>query len=177
MKSVIIIIFIICTLIIVWFSWWVSLRQRRYHGIFRFFAFESILVLILLNYPLWFKNPFSFHQVISWILLILSFIVAVVGFYIFYSKGKPADQMEDTSSLITTGLYNYIRHPLYLSLILMGFGILAKDAGIIQWIFTLINFIALILTARVEEKEMIMKFGDDYNKYMKRTKMFIPFIF
>jgi protein-S-isoprenylcysteine O-methyltransferase Ste14 len=109
--------------------------------------------------------------------LILSFIVAVVGFYTFYSKGKPADQMEDTSSLITTGLYNYIRHPLYLSLILMGFGILSKDAGIIQWIFALINFIALILTARVEEKEMIMKFGDDYNKYMKRTKMFIPFIF
>lgn len=85
--------------------------------------------------------------------------------------------MEDTSSLITTGLFKYIRHPLYLSLILLGFGILAKNAGLIQWIFSLINFFSMILTAKVEEKEMILKFGDDYKEYMKKTKMFIPFIF
>jgi protein-S-isoprenylcysteine O-methyltransferase Ste14 len=109
--------------------------------------------------------------------LILSFIVAVVGFYTFYSKGKPRDQMEDTSSLITTGLFKYIRHPLYLSLILLGFGILAKNARLIQWIFALINFVSMILTAKVEEKEMTLKFGDNYKEYMKKTKMFIPFIF
>lgn len=85
--------------------------------------------------------------------------------------------MEDTSSLITTGFYKYIRHPLYLSLILLGFGVLAKNPGLIQWIFALINFIALILTAKVEEKEMILKFGNDYKEYMKKSKMFIPFIF
>lgn len=85
--------------------------------------------------------------------------------------------MEDTSSLITTGLFKYIRHPLYLSLILMGFGILAKNTGIIQWILALINFGAIILTAKVEEKEMMLKFGDDYKKYMEKTKMFIPYIF
>jgi protein-S-isoprenylcysteine O-methyltransferase Ste14 len=104
-------------------------------------------------------------------------MVAVVGFNTFYSKGKPKDQLEDTTKLITSGLFKYIRHPLYLSLILLGFGIMAKHAGPAQWILALVNFVALILTARVEEKEMIMKFGDDYKKYMEKTKMFIPFIF
>lgn len=177
MNSTSIIILILCTIALMIFTWWISLRDRRYHGIFRFFAFESILVLILLNYPVWFKDPFSIHQIISWILLISSLLVAAIGFHTFYSKGKPGDQMEDTSSLITTGMYKYIRHPLYLSLILMGFGILAKSPGPVQWILALINFIALVLTARIEEKEMIMKFRDDYKKYMEKTKMFIPFIF
>jgi protein-S-isoprenylcysteine O-methyltransferase Ste14 len=177
MNTIIIIIFAICTITIVWFSWWVSLRQRRYHGIFRFFAFESILVLILLNCPVWFKDPFSLHQIISWILLILSILVAVIGFQTFYSRGKPKDQMEDTSRLITNGLYKYIRHPMYLSLILVGFGVLAKDCGYLQWLFAVINFVAIILTAKAEEKEMMVKFGDDYREYMKRTKMFIPFVF
>jgi len=85
--------------------------------------------------------------------------------------------MEDTTKLISTGLFKYIRHPLYLSLMLGGFGILAKDYGYIQWILALTNFISLIITAKVEEKEMIKKFGDDYIDYMKHTKMFIPFIF
>ena len=177
MNTIIIIIFVICTITIVWFSWWVSLRQRRYHGIFRFFAFESILVLILLNCPVWFNDPFSLHQIISWILLILSILVAVIGFQTFYSRGKPKDQMEDTSRLITTSLYKYIRHPLYLSLILVGFGVLAKNCGYLQWLFAVINFVAIILTAKAEEKEMMVKFGDDYREYMKRTKMFVPFVF
>lgn len=84
--------------------------------------------------------------------------------------------MEDTTSLIVTGLFKYIRHPLYLSLILGGFGVLAKNDGYIQWILALINLISMIITAKVEEKEMIRKFGDEYLVYMKKTKMFIPFI-
>jgi protein-S-isoprenylcysteine O-methyltransferase Ste14 len=85
--------------------------------------------------------------------------------------------MENTTTLITTGVYKYIRHPMYLSLMLIGFGVLAKDCGYQQWLLAIINFIALILTARVEEKEMLLKFGDDYRKYMTKTKMFIPFVF
>jgi protein-S-isoprenylcysteine O-methyltransferase Ste14 len=177
MNTAIIIILIFCTIAIAWFTWWMSLRGKRYHGISRFFAFESILILVLLNYPVWFKDPFSLHQVISWILLISSIIVALAGIRIFVIEGKPKDQIEDTSRLITTGLYKYIRHPMYLSLMLAGFGILAKDYGYIQLIFALINFIALILTARIEEREMILKFGDDYIKYMISTKMFIPYVF
>jgi protein-S-isoprenylcysteine O-methyltransferase Ste14 len=153
-----------------------SLRGKRYHGIARFFAFESILVLILLNYPVWFKDPFSLHQVISWILLILSIIVALAGIRIFIIEGKPKDQVEDTSRLITNGLYKYIRHPMYLSLILAGFGVYFKDPGFPQWLFALINLIALIITARIEEKEMVIKFGNEYREYMKNTKMFIPYI-
>ncbi len=177
MNLIAIIILVTGTITLIWFTWWVSLKGKRFHGIFRFFAFESILVLILLNYPIWFKDPFSLHQIISWILLILSILVAAVGFQTLYSKGKPTDQMENTSVLITTGVYKYIRHPMYLSLMLVGFGVMAKDCGYLQWIIAAINFIALILTARVEEKEMLAKFSDNYETYMKKTKMFIPFIF
>jgi protein-S-isoprenylcysteine O-methyltransferase Ste14 len=177
MKPVIIIILLTFTIVLAWLTWWISLRGKRYHGIFRFISFECILILVLYNYPVWFNDPFSLHQIISWILLLLSLVVAASGFYTFYSKGKPRDRMEETTTLITTGLFKYIRHPLYLSLILGGFGILAKDYGYIQWILTILNFTALIITARVEEKEMKIKFGHEYSEYINKTKMFIPYIF
>ncbi|MCK4854394.1 MAG: isoprenylcysteine carboxylmethyltransferase family protein, partial [Bacteroidales bacterium] len=89
---------------------------------------------------------------------------------------KPADGMEETTALITSGLYKYKRHPLYLSLILGGFGVMMKDLNRLSLILALVNLLALYLTARVEEKEMIKRFGQDYVVYMNGTKMFIPFM-
>jgi protein-S-isoprenylcysteine O-methyltransferase Ste14 len=130
-----------------------------------------------LNSPVWFKNVLTTWQIISWILLLGSLVFAIWGFVLLYRMGKPADgHLERTTRLITTGLYGYIRHPLYLSLILGGFGAMAKDPGYFQIMLSLINFIALYFTARVEEGEMIQKFGEEYKEYKKKTKMFIPFI-
>jgi protein-S-isoprenylcysteine O-methyltransferase Ste14 len=177
MKPVNLIILIAGTLLLIYFSWVASIREKRYHGIYRFFAFESIFLLVLMNYPEWFKHVFAVNQIISWILLLGSLIFAIWGFVLLYRMGKPAEgHLERTTRLITTGLYGYIRHPLYLSLILGGFGAMAKDPGYLQILLAIINFIALIFTARVEEQEMIMKFGEEYREYKKQTKMFIPYI-
>jgi protein-S-isoprenylcysteine O-methyltransferase Ste14 len=176
MDKVEIIILIILTIVISWLSWIVSLRDKRYHGIFRFVSFESILILVLLNYPLWFKNPLAWYQLVSWVLLGGSLLVAFFGFYLYYHHGKPADGMEETTALITSGLYRYIRHPLYLSLILGGFGIMMKDLNWLSLILAFVNLLALYLTAKVEEKEMIKRFDKDYEEYMSGTKMFIPYI-
>jgi protein-S-isoprenylcysteine O-methyltransferase Ste14 len=171
-----IIILVILTIVFAWLSWIISLKDKRYHGIFRFISFECILILVLLNHPVWFQHPLAWYQVVSWLLLGGSLLVAFLGFYHFYHHGKPSDGMEETTTLITTGLYRYIRHPLYLSLILGGFGIMMKDLGWRNIILSLINLLALLLTARVEEKEMLKRFGKDYEAYMSRTKIFIPYL-
>lgn len=164
------------TVFIILFSWFLSLKHGRYHGIPRFFAFESILILLLLNIKVWFKDPFSFHQVVSWILLISSFYPAIDGYILLKRQGRPDSNFENTSRLVKTGIYHYIRHPLYLSLFLLGTGILLKNPASLQLILGIIITLALFLTAKVEEKEMIRKFGDEYRDYMKETKMFLPFL-
>ena len=44
---------------------WRALRDLRTHGFYRFFAFESLLALVLLNAPLWFRDPFCARQMAS----------------------------------------------------------------------------------------------------------------
>jgi protein-S-isoprenylcysteine O-methyltransferase Ste14 len=167
---------IIGTVLIILFSWFLSVRYKRYHGIVRFFAFESVFILVLLNLKVWFINPFSLLQIFSWILLILSAYVVITGYLLLKRKGKPDSNFENTSILVKSGIYGYIRHPLYLSIFLLGTGVMLKDTGLVQFALGIINLIAIYFTARIEEKEMIAKFGDDYRVYMKETKMFIPFI-
>ena len=164
------------TIFIVIFSWFLSVKYKRYHGIARFFAFESVFILVLLNYRIWFFNPFSVLQVISWILLILSAYIVITGYLLLKRKGKPSINFENTSLLVRSGIYGYIRHPLYLSIFLFGTGVMLKDPVHEQLVLGTINFVAVWVTARIEEREMVEKFGDEYRTYMKETKMFIPFI-
>lgn len=171
------IILIVGTILIILFSWFLSIRQGRYHGIARLFSFESIFILVLLNYNVWFVNPFSTLQIISWLFLFLSIYIAVAGFLLLKEIGKPGTNFENTSVLVKESLYKYIRHPLYLSLFLLGTGVMLKEVGTVQIIAGLVNLVALYVTSRIEEREMISKFGIEYLEYLKKTKMFIPFIF
>jgi protein-S-isoprenylcysteine O-methyltransferase Ste14 len=164
------------TLFIILFSWFLSIQYKRYHGIARFFAFESVFILVILNYKAWFESPFSIPQIFSWILLTLSACIAISGYLTLKRKGKPEINFENTSILVKSDLYKYIRHPLYLSIFLFGTGVLLKQPGKLQLILGIVNLVAICLTARIEENEMIAKFGDEYRNYIRETKMFIPFL-
>lgn len=172
-----IIIFIAGTILIILFSWFVSLRERRYHGIPRFFAFEGLLALGLLNSPAWFKDPLSVLQILSWLLFIFSIYYAFTAFSLFQRHGKPGRNFENTTKLVTTGLYHYVRHPMYGSLLFFGWGIFLKSVTWQSFTIILIISVALFITCKVEEKEMLKKFGDEYVIYLTKTKMFIPYLY
>jgi hypothetical protein len=57
-----------------------SSPHRRSHGFFRFFAFEAILCLVVLNAPRWFSRPGAPRQLLSWVLLAGSLLLALGHF-------------------------------------------------------------------------------------------------
>jgi len=167
---------IIGTVVIVVFSWFFSIKEKRYHGIARIFAFESIFILVLLNYRLWFRDPLSWHQLLSWIFLFACIYPGIAGYLLLKRRGRSEKSFENTTVLVKSGIYKYIRHPLYCSLLLLGTGVMFKDPGIAQLVLGIINAVAIYFTARIEEKEMVARFGSEYVEYMRETRMFIPYL-
>ncbi len=156
---------------------WQSLRNPRSHGFYRFFAFESILVLTLLNLEHWFVDPFSVKQIVSWLLLLCSAVLVAHGFYLLHAIGRPRSGIEDTTTLVMVGAYKYIRHPLYSSLLFFAWGVFFKNPSWLGGVLAIAASAFLVATAKVEELENIRNFGADYRIYMNKTKMFIPFLF
>jgi protein-S-isoprenylcysteine O-methyltransferase Ste14 len=180
-----IITFCIGTAILIFISR-ASLRSPRSHGFFRFFAWEALLALFLLNVEHWFKNPLTWYQVIAWILLLLCIIPVVWGTLLLRKRGRPVEEragdpsllaFEKTTRLVSSGIYKYIRHPLYSSLLLLALGIFFKLPSWGGALLALLAALFLYLTARADEAECCGFFGLEYQEYMKTTRRFIPFLF
>jgi len=84
--------------------------------------------------------------------------------------------MEKTTKLVVEGAYRYIRHPMYSSLLFLGWGAFFKSISILGMVLAVLATIFLILTGKMEEKENIRYFGREYEGYINKTKMFIPFV-
>lgn len=65
---------------------------------------------------------------------------------------------------------------MYASLLFMGWGMFLKDIGWISVVMVTFITIAVFITCKVEEKELIAKFGVEYRQYMKKTKLWIPLV-
>jgi protein-S-isoprenylcysteine O-methyltransferase Ste14 len=178
-----IIIFIIISAVIMYVSRR-SLTNFRTHGFYRFFAWEAILIITMLNIDYWIYEPQSIHQIISWCLLVISIFLVIHGFKLLINIGRPGDEradpslitVEKTTKLVKVGAYKYIRHPLYGSLLFLDWGVFFKHLSWIAFCLAVLATFFLIMTAKMEEAENISFFGNDYREYMKRTKMFFPFL-
>jgi protein-S-isoprenylcysteine O-methyltransferase Ste14 len=154
-----------------------DLRSPRAHGFYRFFAFEALLGLVLLNARAWLRAPLSPRQVLSWLCLLASAGLALHGFSLLRRLGRPDGPIEHTTQLVTSGAYRYVRHPLYSSLFWLGLGAFLKDPSWLGTALLLGLAAALLATARVEERENLARFGEAYAAYCRRTRRFVPFVF
>jgi protein-S-isoprenylcysteine O-methyltransferase Ste14 len=84
--------------------------------------------------------------------------------------------MEDTQAVVEIGAYRYIRHPLYASLMLLGWGVFFKGVDFPSGILAFGATIFWIMTARYEERFNLERLGAAYSEYMERTKKFVPFL-
>jgi protein-S-isoprenylcysteine O-methyltransferase Ste14 len=149
-----------------------SLLSLRAHGFHRFFAWEILLMMSLLNVGTWFHNPFAWHQLISWVLLIISIVLVILGVRLLRQIGEQeADRndaslyaFEKTSKLVTVGLYRYIRHPLYSSLLFLGWGMFFKSPSWLDAGLAILCTFFLTATARVEEDENVKYLSSVHNE-------------
>ena len=166
---------------------WVSRRSLpcpRSHGFSRFFAFEAVLALLVLNVTHWFQRPFSTPQLVSWVFLCVSGLFVVWGVVLLRRLGgfRPSAEMapeygwEKTGRLVTVGVYRYIRHPMYSSVLFLAWGAVLKRVTVGTLVLGAVAAVSLVLTAKTEETENVKRFGTEYLEYMRRTHRFVPFL-
>jgi protein-S-isoprenylcysteine O-methyltransferase Ste14 len=110
------------------------------------------------------------------VLLISGLLVAIIARRTLAANWSSAVALKKDHELITTGLYHYIRHPIYTGMLLMFLGttLLLGTVGACIGFFIILS--GFLLKLRREEALMTEHFAQEYTAYKKQTKTLIPFI-
>ena len=75
--------------------------------------------------------------------------------------------------MVVRGLYRWVRHPLYLAMLMMiwSYPDLTADRLLFNVLFTGWIIVGTVL----EERDLVENFGDDYRNYQRRVPMLIPY--
>ncbi len=132
---------------------------------------QFLLILILL-----YINESIFTNTLSMFISLSGFSVGIYAItYNKISNFNIVPEIKKEAQLITHGMYSYIRHPMYFSVLLIMLGVITTQINILNiFIYALLVFV-LYLKAKKEESLWSNK-TNEYKKYQKKTKMFIPFL-
>jgi len=112
--------------------------------------------------PVGIKMPFGV------VLMVLSGFLAIKGLSIVFGEKR------ENPEVIRKSVFNVVRHPIYLSEILLYLGLLMLSISLIAVLVWVISILFLYYISRYEERVLIARFGKDYEQYMQEVPMFIP---
>jgi len=164
------------------------------HGLSRIFKKLGLLTYIVplftwlpLAYLIYTKRTFILHNKldIPVILNISGIALLVLGTLIHLWTGKllglwgliglPEISTRIKGKLVTEGPFSVVRHPTYFAHTLIFSGIFLITGVVAVGIITLLDFLVVfVLIIPLEEKELLNRFGKDYNLYRKRVPKYFP---
>jgi protein-S-isoprenylcysteine O-methyltransferase Ste14 len=108
--------------------------------------------------------------------VLLGWGVAYVANRAISESWSPTIDKTKEQNLVASGVYSVVRHPLYLSgiLVLTGTNIYFESSW--AWLGALPALIALLVRVPIEERRLVERFGQEYIAYKKRTRAILPWI-
>ncbi len=100
--------------------------------------------------------------------LALSGWLAKTGLSIVFGENK------ENPGVIRESVFNIVRHPIYLSEILLYFGLLILNISLAAAVIWIIGIAFLHYISKYEESLLLARFGKEYEQYMKEVPMWIP---
>lgn len=168
----------------------ISRLLKNYYAFYRLFyvLFSLVLLVLLINFTSQLDNEIiisygSPWSIIRYILMYGSLLAFFWAFFFNYDSlsffgirqilnfGK-VKEVNPSDEIKRNGLLGLVRHPMYLCLIIYLWSQTFKKIDII--VNTLLTIYVIIGTL-LEEKKLVLEFGDAYVKYQKEVPMLIPF--
>lgn len=81
---------------------------------------------------------------------------------------------KEGGELSTTGLYKYVRHPMYSSVLLLALGIALSAGSLIKYLLVVSLYLLFYMKSSYEERYLRLKYPE-YVQYSARIPRFIPF--
>lgn len=125
----------------------------------------------------WLSNTSGYSTVINVMPRTAAYILAavsvLVGLYLV-TKSHKAIFASGKRGVIATDVYAWIRHPMYLGVLLFFLGFIIVSTSLLSLAIWLVFFLAYDRMASYEENMLLKKFGNNYRLYQQRVGKWLP---
>jgi len=143
------------------------------------------LIMIILFFVVWVIDSLSFFifrystvlvELFSLSVLLLPAILSLgFGLYLIARSHKAVfGEITDQPRLIDSGVYSWVRHPMYLGILLSCLGFFFISPSLLSFGVWLAFFILYDKMTTYEEKDLIRILGEEYVAYQKRVPKWFP---
>lgn len=165
-----------------------DLNHRRRHKERPDLAGEHIwgdvgqLILFILFFAIWILDSFVLKlsalpgESFSWYYRVpLALVILVISSYLARSGLKAVfGTRRESPVVIREGVFNWVRHPIYLGAILLYLGLIVLTLSLLSAAIWIIILLFYYLISKYEEKILVHEFGEQYRRYMDEVPMLIP---
>ena len=122
--------------------------------------------LLALDLPSWVTYP-------SLVLGIVGILIIIWGILSMNDSLSPFPSPKNDSNLVSTGIYGYVRHPIYSGILLslVAFGL--YTFSLFKILIVLLLALVLYFKSSLEEKLLLQRY-EEYSAYKKKTGRFFP---
>ena len=122
-------------------------------------------------------SPSNFLFYVAMFFLALGLLLAIWSVRTFYNKGGDGTPgpWQPVSNLVISGPYRYVRNPMIIGVINLLLFESALFASIPMLLWAIVFFICnIVYFKNIEEKELIKRFGAEYEDYKNKVSMLFP---
>ena len=139
-------------------------------------------LIVVINYVIYFFHPLpipipQFFIWDYWISFILSIVILIPCLYIMLKGVKDAGReslFPDKKHTLYAGIYEKIRHPQALGEVFIWWGVALLLNLPFLFLYSIVWFPLFYWFCKAEEKDLLIRYGEAFLEYKKKTGMFIP---
>ena len=145
------------------------------------FGDSGQLILLVLFLLIWVVDSFLLRistflsdDISVYIRLVILGLILVTAVYLIRSGHVVAKHEQGSTGVVSTGTFQYVRHPLYLGSIMFYLGLAVSTASLFSLGLVVIIFFFYDYIASYEEKLLEDRFHEEYRNYKIKTGKWVP---
>ena len=110
---------------------------------------------------------------IGFSVMFISLTLTIISQITMSNSWRIGIDLDKKTELITMGIFNYSRNPIFLGMVLFMSGIFLVTPNVLILMIVLLGFILIEFQVRLEEEFLEKQFGEEYIKYKKEVRRYI----
>ncbi len=149
----------------------------NYRIVYNLIAILGLVPLLYFSLSQAIEFEIPFHQPLGVLLALLGLFFLKKALQSFNIPAFLGLIPEEDSALVKTGMYAFVRHPLYFATILLigGLCLIFPSRGMLMVLG--ISYTYILIGSKLEEVKLKKHYGQAYEEYAKEVKALIPYVF